>query len=77
MTAAAENVSAVAPSAALTGPVARGDVQTVRAHLAALSDAPEVQEVYRTLSMQAIPLAESAGADRGRLEELRRILGER
>jgi predicted short-subunit dehydrogenase-like oxidoreductase (DUF2520 family) len=75
LTAAAENVSALAPSAALTGPVARGDVETVRAHLEALADAPEVLEVYRTLSREALPLAESAGADRVRLEELRRLLG--
>ena len=74
LTAAAENVSALAPSAALTGPVARGDVETVRAHLEALADAPEVLEVYRTLSRGALPLAESAGADRGRMEELRRLL---
>ena len=45
LTAAAENASALAPGAALTGPVARGDVETVRAHLAALSDAPDVLEV--------------------------------
>ncbi len=77
MTAAAENVSAVAPSAALTGPVARGDVETVRAHLAALSDAPAVLEIYRALSREAIPLAESGGANPLQLEQLRRALDER
>ena len=77
MTAAAENVSAAAPSAALTGPVARGDVETVRAHLAALSGAPEVLEVYRVMSREAIPLAESGGTDSERLEQLKRLLGAR
>lgn len=77
MTAASENVSALAPSAALTGPVARGDVETVRAHLAALADTPEVLEVYRVLSKEALPLAASAGVDRGRLEELGRVLDEK
>lgn len=77
LTAAAENVRALAPSAALTGPVARGDVETVRTHLAALADSPEVLEVYRVLSREALPLAESAGAERRRLEELREILDER
>jgi predicted short-subunit dehydrogenase-like oxidoreductase (DUF2520 family) len=77
MTAAAENASALATSAALTGPVARGDIETVRAHLAALSDTPDVLEVYRVLSREAIPLAESAGGDRGHLGQLRQILGER
>jgi predicted short-subunit dehydrogenase-like oxidoreductase (DUF2520 family) len=77
MTAAAENVSAAAPSAALTGPVARGDVETVRAHLAALSGAPEVLEVYRVMSREAIPLAESGGTDSERLEQLKRLLDAR
>jgi predicted short-subunit dehydrogenase-like oxidoreductase (DUF2520 family) len=76
LTAAVENARALGPSAALTGPVARGDVETVRAHLAALADMPEVLEVYRVLSMEAIPLAESAGAERGRVQELKRVLGE-
>jgi predicted short-subunit dehydrogenase-like oxidoreductase (DUF2520 family) len=76
LTAAAENVRALAPSAALTGPVARGDVETVRAHLAALEDVPEILELYRTLSREALPLAESAGADRERLEEIGRALDE-
>jgi predicted short-subunit dehydrogenase-like oxidoreductase (DUF2520 family) len=74
MRAAAENASAVAPSAALTGPVARGDVETVRAHLLALADTPEVLEVYRVLSREAIPLAESGGADPLQLAQLRRML---
>jgi predicted short-subunit dehydrogenase-like oxidoreductase (DUF2520 family) len=77
LTAAAENASALAPSAALTGPVARGDVETVRAHLAALANLPEALEVYRELSKGAIPLAESAGAERGRLDELGRLLDKR
>jgi len=76
LTAAVENARALAPSAALTGPVARGDVDTVRAHLAALAEMPDVLEVYRVLSREAIPLAEKAGADRSRLDELRRILNE-
>jgi hypothetical protein len=50
-------------------------VETVRAHLAALADAPEVLEVYRALSREAIPLAERAGTERGKLEELRQVLG--
>ena len=77
MTAAAENASASAPSAALTGPVARGDVETVRAHLAALSETPQVLQVYRVLSREAIPLAESGGANPLQLAQLRRALDER
>jgi hypothetical protein len=49
-------------------------VETVRAHLEALADAPEVLELYRALSREALPLAASAGADRVRLEELKAVL---
>ncbi|MBK5188088.1 MAG: DUF2520 domain-containing protein, partial [Gemmatimonadaceae bacterium] len=73
--AAAENVSALEPAAALTGPVARGDVETVRAHLDALADVPEILALYRALSREALPLAAAGGADRARLEALARALG--
>jgi predicted short-subunit dehydrogenase-like oxidoreductase (DUF2520 family) len=72
--AAADNLRAQEPFAALTGPVARGDVETVRAHLAALADAPALLEIYRSLSCEALPLAAKAGADPARLEALRRAL---
>lgn len=74
---AAENASAMGPSAALTGPVARGDVETVRAHLDALADAPGILELYRAMSREALLLAAEAGADAARMEELRRALDER
>ena len=74
---AAQNASAMGPSAALTGPVARGDVDTVRAHLDALADVPEILEVYRGLSREALLLAAEAGTDSARLEAVRRALDER
>jgi predicted short-subunit dehydrogenase-like oxidoreductase (DUF2520 family) len=46
-----DNVAALGPADALTGPVARGDLATVRAHLEAL--APEEREAYRALAAQA------------------------
>jgi predicted short-subunit dehydrogenase-like oxidoreductase (DUF2520 family) len=71
---AAENASAMGPSAALTGPVARGDVETIRAHLDALADVPEILELYRELSREALVLAAEGGTDSVRLEQLRRAL---
>jgi predicted short-subunit dehydrogenase-like oxidoreductase (DUF2520 family) len=71
---AAQNASVMGPAAALTGPVARGDVETVRAHLGALGDVPEILELYRAMSREAIALAAEQGADAGRLEELRGLL---
>ena len=54
----AGNVAAHGPSQALTGPVARGDVGTVRAHLELLAgQPPRYADTYRSLSLQALHLA--------------------
>jgi predicted short-subunit dehydrogenase-like oxidoreductase (DUF2520 family) len=76
LTATAENLGAMTPAAALTGPVARGDADTVRSHLVALADAPEILEMYRVMSRAAIPIAIEGGAEKGKLEELSRLLAE-
>jgi predicted short-subunit dehydrogenase-like oxidoreductase (DUF2520 family) len=49
------NVEALGPSAALTGPIVRGDWETVRAHLAALS--PDDRVAYLALAAEAARLA--------------------
>jgi predicted short-subunit dehydrogenase-like oxidoreductase (DUF2520 family) len=60
----AANLRADGPSRALTGPVARGDVGTVRAHLALLDTrAPRLAAAYRALSLQALTLAAPRLAD--------------
>jgi predicted short-subunit dehydrogenase-like oxidoreductase (DUF2520 family) len=46
-------------AAALTGPVRRGDVHTIRAHLAVLG--PEEARLYRLLALEALGLAREAG----------------
>jgi predicted short-subunit dehydrogenase-like oxidoreductase (DUF2520 family) len=46
-----DNVAALGPVAALTGPVARGDMETVRAHLAALD--PAERPAYLELARAA------------------------
>jgi predicted short-subunit dehydrogenase-like oxidoreductase (DUF2520 family) len=51
-----DNVAALGPSAALTGPVARGDVDTVRAHLGALPAGEH--EAYRALARAAHTLVD-------------------
>jgi predicted short-subunit dehydrogenase-like oxidoreductase (DUF2520 family) len=50
-----DNVSALGPEAALTGPVARGDVETVRGHLDALGEGDRA--AYRELARLARRLA--------------------
>ncbi len=55
---AAANLEA-GPAAALTGPVRRGDVETVLAHLAVLG--PEDRKLYLLLAREALRLAREAG----------------
>lgn len=56
--ATAANLGACGPAAALTGPVARGDVGTVRSHLHLLGErAPRFVPTYKALSLQALRLA--------------------
>ena len=50
---------AAGPAGALTGPVRRGDVATLRRHLAALE--PDDRVLYRTLGLGALRLAREAG----------------
>ena len=59
MEGALQNVRRHGLPMALTGPVARGDVEVIRAHLAAL---PEGQKpLYKALMRATIPIAEAKG----------------
>jgi predicted short-subunit dehydrogenase-like oxidoreductase (DUF2520 family) len=59
-----DNVAELGPAAALTGPVARGDVATVERHLAAL--APDERPAYEAMVAQARRLVGAAPAGAGR-----------
>jgi predicted short-subunit dehydrogenase-like oxidoreductase (DUF2520 family) len=60
--AALENVHALGPGRALTGPAVRGDDGTIRANLAALDAAePAAIEAYVAMSRLAVALARGAG----------------
>jgi predicted short-subunit dehydrogenase-like oxidoreductase (DUF2520 family) len=72
--AAAENLRGRTAADALTGPIVRGDVETVRRHLVSLAGDPDALGVYVALSRAAIPVALAAGADGGRLEEIEELL---
>jgi predicted short-subunit dehydrogenase-like oxidoreductase (DUF2520 family) len=51
-----ENLATKLPDQALTGPVARGDVKTVREQLDALAPYPKVCQLYRALGAIALEL---------------------
>jgi predicted short-subunit dehydrogenase-like oxidoreductase (DUF2520 family) len=58
-----ENVSELGTGAALTGPIARGDLETVATHLAALDrSAPELSDLYRALGSWTVGLARRQGS---------------
>lgn len=60
------------PVQALTGPVERGDAETVRKHLSVLGDGPE-RELYRAASEVLVSIAECKNPNR-EYGEIRRIL---
>ncbi|HVH62130.1 MAG TPA: DUF2520 domain-containing protein, partial [Candidatus Dormibacteraeota bacterium] len=69
------NIRQSGVTSALTGPVRRGDVDTVRRHLQALGDLPvEVGELYRMLGLVALGIAEEAGLDAAAAGRTRRAL---
>lgn len=56
------NARALGIRAALTGPIARGDVGTLRAHLTALeASAPDVVDLYRAAAVREVDLANQRG----------------
>lgn len=61
---------------ALTGPVARGDVETVASHLEVLSSrAPEFQSVYSHLTLASLPIArDKGGLGQNEENQLRELL---
>jgi predicted short-subunit dehydrogenase-like oxidoreductase (DUF2520 family) len=70
----ADNLDRLAPSAALTGAIRRGDAGTVAAHLSALS--PTDRVLYAALGREALALARRAGLAEGPAAEVERILEE-
>jgi predicted short-subunit dehydrogenase-like oxidoreductase (DUF2520 family) len=68
------NAFRLGPERALTGPFARGDVQSVRAHWAALAGAPEpLRELYRAAARYTIDLARRSGLEEIKASEIERL----
>lgn len=55
------NLERLGPVRGLTGPIRRGDVRAIMAHLGALEDGD--QQLYRLLGLDAVRLAREAGLD--------------
>ena len=77
------SVSRRGPVAALTGPIRRGDVETVERHLAVLADVDSGPaggrvvsrvDLYRMLGLIALEIAKEAGLEPAGAERIRRAL---
>ncbi|PLX86329.1 MAG: DUF2520 domain-containing protein [Desulfuromonas sp.] len=57
-----KNLAALGPEAALTGPIARGDVQTVTRHGQAIAALPpDLREIYSVMGRKTVELAKRKG----------------
>ncbi len=70
------NITNVGLPNCLTGPIARGDIGTIRKHLAALeARAPQIAPIYRAMGLQTIPIALQKGRiNEEKANELRLLL---
>jgi predicted short-subunit dehydrogenase-like oxidoreductase (DUF2520 family) len=67
-----DNLRRLGIAAALTGPIARGDADTVRLHLARLSG--DGRTLYCALGQETVRLARAAGLDGDRAAEIESLL---
>ena len=76
---AVDNLSRVGLPAALTGPISRGDLATLRAHLGVLAArAPALVPLYRVAGLQTVELALRKGTvSEAQAEAMRALLRER
>lgn len=70
------NALTLGPEKALTGPIERGDAETVRRHLASLTAAPaSVACLYRSAGRHVLEIARRRGLDEAKAHEIETLLG--
>ena len=74
MSGAISNMKQAMPDDALTGPVVRGDAETVGKHLRALEGMEPAREIYRALSSAAVEIARHRGTDPRKLAAVGALL---
>ena len=73
--AATENILERGPAAALTGPIERGDLETVRLHLEALhSGPPGIENLYRAAGLRTVDVARRKGLGAPAAEAMKAML---
>jgi predicted short-subunit dehydrogenase-like oxidoreductase (DUF2520 family) len=68
------NIKELGCEQSLTGPILRGDLKTVKEHLRALSSKPDLQKLYRLMSMEALKMAEKRGLGSDKVKALKHLL---
>ena len=71
---AVRNLEELDPARALTGTFMRGDVETVKRHLASLKDNQAALEIYRLLGRRSLDLA-SSRLDPAVVKRIKRLIG--
>lgn len=74
MEAAVSNLAETSPVEALTGPIVRGETETIIRHLTALRRDAEARAVYKRLSLSALEIAAARGVAPEIIEDMRRAL---
>lgn len=70
---AAENIVNVGHRQALTGPILRGDLETIKQHLQILSSNPELKQLYARLGLYTLRAAKANRAEPGH-EAIQKLL---
>lgn len=69
-----QNINELGITDALTGPVVRGDVQTVKQHLQSLQKYPELASFYKKMAVDALQIALQRNEHLEAYEKIREIL---
>ena len=77
MSGALANMKQALPDDALTGPIMRGEAETVGKHVRALQGRGAASEVYRALSAAAVEIAQKRGVDAKKLLAVSGVLRQR
>lgn len=71
-----QNINELGVVNALTGPIARGDINTIQKHLESLKNVPEVCSLYKTLGIEAVKIAEQKNGASQALVEIKKLFRE-
>ncbi|MGB9893277.1 MAG: Rossmann-like and DUF2520 domain-containing protein [Candidatus Saccharicenans sp.] len=69
-----QNVKKIGIEPSLTGPVVRGDLKTVKKHLTITGSNRELDNIYRSLALEALKVARKRGLTEDKIRALRQLL---